>query len=344
MPGDVLEVQVTEIKKSHAFATITKILKPSADRIEPVCEIFGQCGGCTFQNVSYPRQLSEKNQIVLDHLRKWITPNTEIQEIQSSPQPFNYRNKIQLKKKGSVLGFYRRKTHEIIDVQKCPIAEDSLNQKLREIRKKNIKTEFIELALDEKLNAQVIESNSEETAFSQVNRFVNATVIETLLSWIKDDQFQACYDLYAGSGNLTFPVYRTLSKIPFFAVEANISAVDQALEKIKKSRLPDLDFYACFVEQFLARFVLENQSLVILDPPRSGCGPDVLRILKNCRAKTIIYLSCNPATLQRDLAAILTAPRLRLSKVKAFDMFPQTDHVETLVRIDSEFSDVTLEQ
>lgn len=341
-PGDRLKIKVIEKKKNFARAEIVEILKPSLHRIQAPCPVFGRCGGCTWQHVSYEEQLRQKQQIVEDQLKRVLTSKTQVLPIVPSPKPFRYRNRIQLKFDGKNLGFFARQSHEIVDINDCPITEEPVAQKIPELRaelfsKKSKAVPKIEVLRtpDNKIETVFEDSPFEGVGFSQVNTLQNENLLSTVRDWIKNLQFDVFYDLYAGAGNFTFPLMRDFPQSRFVAAELSEKSVSQAQSLIRNQNLSPqkIKFYLADVELFLKRNELAQQSIVLIDPPRGGCSENTIRSLAHQKIQKIFYISCNPSALARDLERLRAAGNWIPLKVQPFDMFPQTDHVETLVEL-----------
>lgn len=346
-PGDELKVRITETKKNFSRAEISEIKKPSTLRTEPLCPVFGQCGGCQWQHIQYSEQLKQKQIIVTDVLRSVVDTKTEILPIIPSPDEFRYRNRIQLKYDGKKLGFYGRKSHEIVDINDCPITEKILSDEIpklkRSLQEKNSgPQDKIEIFIDQnqKIQSHFQFEENDALAFSQVNRKQNEILVKTVLDWTKNCQPTHVYDLYAGSGNFTFPLMNAFPKASLIGVELSEKAVQSAKQKILENNLSPhkMRFFLSDVEFFLKRHVLERNSVVLLDPPRTGCSERTIKYLGSSHIQQIFYVSCNPSTLARDLQRLRLEKKWRIRRIQAFDMFPQTSHVESLVElvVDSE--------
>lgn len=341
-PGDEVKVQVTESKKNFSRAEISEMIQESPYRQKPPCPVFGKCGGCQWQHVNYDEQIRQKQTIVLEVLRSVIDEKTQVFELISSPENYRYRNRIQLKYDGKNLGFYGRKSHDIVDINDCLITEEALAQEIPRLRsslkqKNSGALDKIEIFLDKngKIQTHFEENESDSLAFSQVNRLQNEILVKTVLQWMKEVPTEKIYDLYAGSGNFTFPLLQTFPKASFIAVELSSKAVQQAKESLIRENLSPhkLRYYLADVELFLKRQVLEKNSVVLLDPPRTGCSEKTIKYLASSHLQRIFYVSCNPSTLARDIQRMQLEKNWKVRRIQAFDMFPQTSHVETLVEL-----------
>lgn len=192
------------------------------------------------------------------------------------------------------------------------------------------------IATDETIETRLGNDPLKKSAFSQVNRSVNTLLIEKVLEWSKSTSPELIFDLYAGSGNFSFPLMRQFTKSSVTAVELSQEAVRAGqVEAAKKNLSPKrIRFYQSDVSLFLKRTCPEAPCLVILDPPRVGCESTVMDSLAFWRQTRIIYISCDPASLARDIKRLKAAcPKWKIARIQPFDMFPQTDHVETLVEL-----------
>lgn len=347
-PGDTILAQVLESKKNFAKAKLVKVLSPSENRIEAPCPYYGDCGGCNWQHLNYETQVSQKELIVREQLRAFNSDNPQYFPIFKSPKDFRYRNRIQLKYKKPLLGFFARKSHQIIDIKDCLICEEPVAKAFANTRqlleeKKSAEVPKIELLLNpqtEKVEISFEDSPFEGVGFSQVNRFQNENLIAKTLEWALENNQNGepyFYDLYAGAGNFTFPFMEKLPKYETVAVELSSKSVQLAQEKIKSLGIPakKLKFFLSDVELFLKRNSLHKNSLVLIDPPRVGCSENTMKYLAQQKINRILYVSCNPSALARDIQRLkqFSSQNWKLARVQAFDMFPQTDHVEVLAEL-----------
>ena len=338
VPGDEILVQITEQKSNHSFGEIKQIISSSSERIKPPCPYYFDCGGCNWQHVEPKSQLKYKEILVAENLKKFLRQDVPVLPIIASPQNWRYRNRIQLSSMGSLLGFRKRKSHQIIDVKDCMITEEILTQAFPLIRESFKNTQQrIELFLTDKGVAQweKVANSGEGVGFSQVNRFQNEDLIKTVLSWITNPP-KTILELYAGSGNFTWPLAHKFPIASLVAIEFSTLLVERAQE-FKKS-FPQVEFLASDVDTYLKRSTRQKYDLVFLDPPRQGTSSLVMESLASARPEQILYLSCHPVSLSRDLSVFFKAAekvgaKYQIVRVQPFEMFPHTDHVETLVEL-----------
>lgn len=331
-PGDVVEISITEDKRDFSRGQIERILHKSPLRIDPPCEYFAKCGGCNWQHLAYHTQLEMKEKLVTSLFRKSFGEAWTYRGIQRSPQEFHYRNKIGLKWDGKRVGYFHRKSHEHLSVSQCMIADETINLKIPALE------EGLRQAAQkphlEKTYFLYADSLHTELSFSQVNEAVNEFMKKDVLELVNGMEPSAFFDFYSGQGNFTFPIYEKLKEafqvVATSAVEFDAQMVAEArrLSGKRKIRITHAK-----VEDFLRREKIPDKSLVLLDPPRMGCHALVMDALLHSATQKIIYVSCNPTTLHRDLKLLLKMGNYRLESMKCFDMFPQTDHIEVVAEI-----------
>lgn len=342
-PGDLLRVQVTEMRKNLGFAKIIEVLEPSSERKDPPCPVFGHCGGCGWQHLSDSSQTAWKSKLLEETLRKAWPDDFEFLPLIESPKSFRYRNRIQLKKKGPRIGYFAKGSHDLVSIDDCPLAEEAVVEAFPRLQgqapnaraeKKN-GFESWEISLNEHGSAEIHSLDERELFFSQVNRFTNDLLISEVLQWASESDWSSYWDLYCGSGNFTFPFAERFPKASGFGVELSESGIQKArVESQKRGWSPKkLEFFRADVGLFLSRMTPAPKSLILVDPPRAGLDEKVIKALALSQAERVLYISCNPMSLARDLQRLRAfAPRRwRLKRARGFDMFPQTEHVETLV-------------
>jgi 23S rRNA (uracil1939-C5)-methyltransferase len=346
-PGDELLVEITTKKKNFAEANILKIIKPGPGRRETPCAVANVCGGCNWQHITEEEQRHQKESLVLETLKKF-NPQLEFQylPIKESPRVLRYRNRIQPKFNSGKFGFFARNSHDIVAINDCLISEEALTAKFPEVKnwaeeKKSKETLRMEMYISdqEEVRYGLITDEDDGVGFSQVNRFQNEDLLQTALAWAKIEEgkpdYTQVFDLYAGSGNFTFPLLEQFKNSQITAVELNSKLVDRGRASNKNKRLK---YFLSDVESYLKRASITQNDLVVLDPPRAGASEYIMRALASAKPKKIIYISCHPVSLARDLKWFFDwnqrlGHNYRLSRVQAFEMFPQTDHVETIAEL-----------
>jgi len=336
-PGDVCEVSITTVEKTFLLGHLESILKPSASRIVPICIVANECGGCTWQHVSYDEQVRQKELILSDLFKKFLKGiECSLLPTKVSQNQFAYRNRIQIKQKGSQFGYFKKGSHDIVEIDQCPIAEKAVSDQIAEIKKSSAKNSELTKWEIKRTQADQVEfykigDKGEGLAFAQVNSEINNLLVETVASFCLASNPSSITELYAGAGNFTFPISKLLPQTEIRAVELNPELTKNAVEqaKAKKSHKKVL-FFTTSCDAYVASQNL-SKDLILLDPPRSGCNPAVINHVAWAAPKRIVYVSCHPVNLARDVARILQIqPNYKVQTLQIFDMFPQTDHFETL--------------
>lgn len=349
--GDELRVRISQMKGKVAFAEIVEIIKPSTDRIKPPCVYFGRCGGCDFQHLNYEAQLNAKIGIIKDCLKRIGKLDFQNIKIIGSPKEFGYRARAawHADTRSRKVGYFRRASHSIIDVETCPILTDELQNTLEELRgtiewesfwSEKIEIEAANVGEDVSVySSELIEPTQElmfavlgekyfydATAFFQGNPFLIESLIDTAL---RDASGKFALDLYCGVGLFTLPLARKFEKV--VGIESGEKAVEFARKNIEHARIENAEVFAENVGEWLA----ENDAkpdFILLDPPRVGTEKEVIEHILRIAPNKIAYVSCEPSTLSRDLR-ILCENVYEIQSITAIDLFPQTHHIETIVRL-----------
>ena len=353
-PGDRLRVRVDRQQGNVLFASIEEILVPSPDRIEPPCPYFGRCGGCDFQQLTYEKQLAAKAEIIRDCLQR-IARIENVPDIFVTPSPRDWRYRMramwQIDEEQRTIGYYERGSRRVCDVVDCAVLVPELQQTLERVRAtepyefppgmKHLDVvagengvslspafagfETIELSLaiaDEKYSY-----NAE--SFFQINAGVLPPLIEFAL---RDVAGSTAIDLYCGVGLFTLPLARRFKQV--IGVESNPGATRFARRNLQQAQLENARVINSGVADWVRSSAAKSTKVdfVLLDPPRAGAESVVIKQIIDFRAPRICYVSCDPATLARDLRKLL-ADGYVIDSLAAFDLFPQTHHVETVVRL-----------
>jgi len=353
-PGDRVRARVERVRGKVAFASVAEIITPSPARVEPPCPYFGRCGGCDFQQLNYEAQLQTKVEIIRDCLRRIarIEPPADI-PITPSPAVWHYRSRARWQHDPvrQFLGYYELASHRVCDVAECPVVLPEVQAKLSHLRATLAAGEFDEteefqaVAGDDgvSLLPPLAADDARErfrTLAGERYRFdadcffqINHALLEPLLAEaLKDASGEHALDLYCGVGLFTLPLARRFARVT--AVEGNAAATRFARLNLADAGLSNASVHTARVGDWLAAHAhtLAPVDFLLLDPPRAGAEPEALAGLLALRPRRIAYVSCDPATLARDLRVLFDA-NFTLGSVRAFDLFPQTHHVETIVHL-----------
>ena len=413
VPGDRLRVRLTRVKPTYGYGKQLSILESSSERIRPACIVADKCGGCQWQAVAYAQQLKTKERQVLSALQHIGGFETiPMQPILGAPTPLAYRNKAPYplaRGTGGLVkaGYYRQGTHQIVNLNQCPIQHESLNPLLVDAKaaitsrqwslyneKKHqgrlrhlslrvghntgqtlltlVTTGYLPdvkeqaeawLARHSSLVGVCLNINSQKgnsvfgdethclagqlyleeiflglrlriqpTTFFQVNTVQAEALVGIVLEQLDLQGNETVIDAYCGIGTLSLPIAQRAARC--IGIESQTESVVQARQNAALNGLKNTDFFAGAVESLLLEISAQQANpidLVVLDPPRKGCDRTVLDSLLSLGPGRIVYMSCNPATLARDLKMLCSHGAYCLTMVQPADFFPQTAHVECVV-------------
>lgn len=413
-PGDKLKIKITKLTKSYANAQVVEIIEKSSHRIEPFCAMHNVCGGCQLQFIDYDYQLELKKEIIEDAVKSIGGLDVEIKNPIASPQNLQYRHKVQYPisqtkvSKRILAGYYKPKSHEIVNIKHCPIQPEICDTIIEFIRTsafdygisgydekkhagdlrhvvirlskatgkvlvtlvvnatktferlndfaKNIYDNFKEVSgvcinFNSKKTNVILGENTElfagkdfikERILDKTFRIgpktffqINPKSAENIFSYVKEyikNNFQepTVLDAYAGVTSFGISVSDICKKV--VSVEENKEAVEMAAQTIELNEVKNVELHNMDAQKFFKK-ELETKKrkfdAIILDPPRKGCTEESLDYaLQLCRGK-IIYVSCNPATLARDLK-YLVSKGATVEFIQPFDMFCHTYHIESV--------------
>ena len=331
-PGDRVDVKITEVKSSFGRAQLVRVLKPGAERAEPRCEYFTECGGCQYQHIDYAAQLRWKHRQITELFRRLGGfEATAITPVVPCPQPYEYRNRILVRSQWNKpaqklnLGFVRADCGLVCDIESCAIAEPALNEAITEWRRNPPPKGGLKTVLRIPPEGWEVPEHS----FFQNNFFLLPGLLDGVRGRLRDAGVKHLFDIYCGVGFFALSLADAVTS--FTGVELDAPAIRAARKNQASRGLTNGDFIAGDADLVLPSLLSKldaSQSSVLLDPPRVGCRPPSLEVLRQAGPAQILYVSCHPATLARDLKALCAGGRYRLAQVQPFDMFPQTQHVE----------------
>ena len=330
--GEEVEVEITESKKRFARARLVRVVTPSPDRVAPECRYFGDCGGCQYQHMSYAAQLKAKYKQICDLFeRVGNIPSNQIDQVIPCPNPYGYRNRIMIrsqwnaKKQGLEIGFIRADNRWVVDIDECRIAEPSLNEQILHVRKHPPHKGGIKVVLRVPPEAWEVPKDS----FFQNNFFLLPKLVETVRNCFQNGGSRFVVDVYCGVGFFGIELGDIAESV--VGVELDQLAIKAARRNAERHRLQNCEFVTGRAEDHLPALLERfdsTQTTVVLDPPRTGCPPGLIALLRKIRPKQVIYISCHPATMARDLNIFCSEGVFELRRVIPLDMFPQTAHVE----------------
>jgi 23S rRNA (uracil1939-C5)-methyltransferase len=341
-PGDVVDVEIVAQKKDYATGRIIEVLEPSPDRQEPYCPNYATAGCCHWQHIRYDRQVDYKEGILRETLRRvghfeW---NNAIERLTGPDR--NYRLRATFHVTNGRLGFIRENTNVIVPIRSCSSLVSELNdfigtvdpgpaQEVHAISAPEVVSSFV-------LDGGIIQRSGRATmhinnvqylvtadTFFQANRFLLAAMVNEVLQQAGSSPGNVL-DLYAGVGFFSIPVARVAKEV--IAIESSRTAVRLAQENARINQTWQLRSVEGQVDATLRAAGL-HPNVVILDPPRTGCGVETANQIAGLKPNRIVYVSCNPATFAREAAAFI-AKGYELRRVALVDQFPNTYHIELI--------------
>lgn len=334
LPGEIVEVKVIEEKKGFNRCVVTDIKSPSSNRLEPFCKYFGECGGCSLQFTNYDNQLKLKEAIVKDiFLRIGKIDLKEINTIRSKDK--EYRNRIQLHYDGKNLGFKKIKSNDIVNIDNCPLLVKGLNNFLKDHKGIEVGRNLLFSngenckigGVDNETSVNILEH---EIWFDPGSFFQsNLSILPDLIPLVNNSIVgESVMDLYCGVGFFSSFLDVNIKRI--VAVEMD-SRVKPFIEKNVKR---NIEFHNSTLENYVKKNK-NNKDIdtIIIDPPRKGLADNVKKFIKDSGAKRVIYISCDPVTMARDIGEMIKYS-YKLKSYTMLDFFPYTPHIESLAVLD----------
>jgi tRNA/tmRNA/rRNA uracil-C5-methylase (TrmA/RlmC/RlmD family) len=332
LAGETVRVEITEVKKNFARAKLLRVEEPSPERVVPACRYFGKCGGCQYQHIDYAAQLRLKHKQIADLFERiGKISSDKIMPVIPCPSPYGYRNRIMIRSQWNKpeqklnIGFVRADCGLVEDIEECHIAEPALNEQIKHVRAHPPPKGGIKVVL------RVQPENWEvpRDSFFQNNFFLLPKLVETAREMLKAGGARHLIDLYCGVGFFGIELADAVES--FAGVEYDRLAIQAARKNAAARNISNGEFISATVEEALSALLKKfspEKTTVILDPPRKGCRPETLELLCETRPSQVVYVSCHPATMARDLNVLCGGGVFELARVQPLDMFPQTQHTE----------------
>ncbi|MBQ9625124.1 MAG: 23S rRNA (uracil(1939)-C(5))-methyltransferase RlmD [Clostridia bacterium] len=386
--GEKVDVEIVDEQSGYATGRAKTIANISPHRRTPPCRFFEKCGGCNLMHISYEEQLRVKEEIVKSAVSRIGNQSCEIDGIIPAKNEFAYRNKAAFPVKDGKIGYFEQGTHNIVEINSCPLLNDIMNKILTEIRpliKNNsslchivirtcgketmvtlvtkerqytIEQEILDVLkslevdsvnINYNQNPKVILGEHTEnvygkeavtysvmgnefavspTAFLQINTAQTETLYKKALSLV-DLNGRVVLDAYCGIGTISLAIAKEAKQV--IGIEINGKAVENAKEAAKANGIENAEFVCGKCESVIPQ-LLENMQeppIIFFDPPRSGLDKKVITAVTASNINEIVYISCNPATLARDIK-LFAEKGFAVQSVTPVDMFPNTGHVEVV--------------
>ena len=316
-PGETVRARLGKVTRNWMQARAVEILSTSPDRITPPCPLFMRCGGCAYQHIAYPRQLEIKTHQVAEALRRiGKFPDAPVEPARPSPLAYGYRNRITVHVAPPHIGFHGTDPREIINVRECLLAEDAVNAALAALREKKWL----------RPGPATLRATREHGGFRQVNNEA-AEVLAAVVAEMAGTG-ETLLDAYCGAGFFA----KRLSA--HFKHIVGVDWDERSTETARREATPGELYLTGDAGALMTPLLAERRpSVVLLDPPAQGVAPAVIDALLADPVPRLVYVSCDPATLSRDLAKL--SSRYDLRRVVPVDMFPQTASIETVALLDA---------
>lgn len=362
LTGETVDVTITKDKKSFMEGTINTIIYKSSKRVEPFCNYFGVCGGCSLCHLNYENTLEYKKERVKNILSKFDIPKINVIRNEND---LYYRNKIELKIVDCKLGFYEKSTHNLIEIKECKVTKKSINKSFEFV--KNMKLENANVTIRANYNDEVLiiidskekpvilnpedykivgivlndkciygQDNFMEkinnlfftvsyNSFFQVNNYINLE----LFNLIKENIVgKTVLDLYSGVGTLSIVASKVVDKV--YSIEVIPNAVKNALINAKINKCDNINFILGKVEDKIG-FINDKIDTIIVDPARAGLDKKTIEVINNICPQRIIYVSCDTQSLANNLVDLAN---YEIKKFYILDMFSYTYHIECFCILD----------
>ncbi|MCX8001335.1 MAG: 23S rRNA (uracil(1939)-C(5))-methyltransferase RlmD [Anoxybacillus mongoliensis] len=414
LPGEKAKIKVIKVKKGYGYGRLIELYEPSADRVEAPCTVYKQCGGCQLQHLSYEGQLKAKHKQVKEVLaRIGKVEHAIVHPVLGMNDPWRYRNKAQVpvgeREGGLVAGFYKERSHDIIDMESCLIQQEmndivvqtvkhiceqynipAYNEQthkgvLRHImarygattkevmvvlitrteelpHKKKVVEAIVERVPSVKAIVQNINPKrtnvimGEQThvlwgseyiydyigdiqfaisarSFYQVNPKQTKVLYEKALEYAELTGKETVIDAYCGIGTISLFLAKNAKKV--YGVEIVPEAIEDAKRNAALNGITNVEFAVGEAEVVIPKWYEQGvkADCIVVDPPRKGCDETLLQTIIAMKPKRVVYVSCNPATLARDLR-MLEDGGYQTLEVQPVDMFPHTVHVECVAKLE----------
>lgn len=373
IPGETAAVRIERVHAHYLSGTAVDVISASLYRVQPRCSFVVVCGGCHWQHISYEHQLFWKAHIVRESIARIAgIRDSDVPLPLPCPEPFHYRTRAVMQVSGQEIGYFKEKTHELVPVADCPVLALPLSRAIGVCRRtlhdtpafaqalKRLHILLIRhtgavlvlagrspkgsgkyILLEDSLELAPFDGDAHEDVegllfkrdtenFYQINDQQNRALIRLVIEYSAPVPGDEILELYCGSGN--FSLFLGSAGASVIGVESNASAVAEARDNAAMNGITSCRFVCSDVARLDPSFFRKRYRAVLINPPRTGCPQHVLAQIGDARPERIVYVSCNPSTLGRDIKE-LCSRGYKLERIQPVDLFPQTWHVETVVRL-----------
>ena len=375
LPGEEVLIKITNSKKKYNEGIVEKYIQKSEKRVDNVCPFYESCGGCNILHMSYNDQLEYKENKIKDIMKKYANID-KISKIIKCDKQFNYRNKVTLKVENNIIGYYEKKSYNLVNIDKCLIIDNEFNKIINDLKRFNLDNIYelmirnvdsdntaLTLYLQKDTNCIQIDEYCKKNniilnkiiknkdfkcnekskiigklgnfkfiisplSFFQVNTDQTIKLYDKILELLEPNKDDNLLDLYCGTGTIGIYVANKVNKV--LGVEIVKDAIHDANINKKINNITNINFICGNTEKII-KDVKEKYNAIIVDPPRAGLTESIIRDIFRINPDKIVYVSCDPITLARDLK--LLQEKYEVLDVVPVDMFPNTYHVETVCKL-----------
>lgn len=358
-PNDKVEIEITKETNKYIEATTKRIITKSKDRVESSCPYSNECGGCSLIDYKYEKENEYKENKVKNQVEKILKLDKNVVKNIEYSDEYNYRNKVVLHGKNNKIGLYKNNTQDIIEIDKCLLLSNKINNIIKKLKNHSIEEVLIRTSNNENEIILSIQSNNinvnkldiktdvltinnklitekesiitnikdkefflSANSFFQVNKTLTSKLYNEVYSAIKEDNNKTVLDLYCGTGSIGIFVADVCNKI--IGIDYNKSNIEDAIKNKKLNNINNIEFICDKVENKINTF--KDIETIIVDPPRKGLDNKTKKYLKEIQANKIVYVSCDLNTMIRDIKEL--SDKYKVEYIKPFNMFPRTYHVE----------------
>lgn len=333
IPGEIVNVKITVEKKKYMEGIVKDFIKDSPERISNICPHYPKCGGCQLLHIPYFKQLEYKENKIKNIFSRYNLRDIKINKIIGSPDKFNYRNKATFHCCNNELGYYEESSNQFLKIDNCLLLNNKINGEI--------------VNLPKNMDSVVVRTNGEEVTYSktkkimhtivdykflvsidsffQINDYVTPILYNKVKDYIKSYNCENVLDLYCGTGTISIFISDIVKKV--IGIEINQAAIDDAIINSQLNNVNNIEFICGDAGDEAKKLSLTPDAIVV-DPPRAGLNQEAIQAILTFNPQTLIYVSCDPMTLVRDLNIL--KENYDIIEVTPFDMFPNTYHVETI--------------
>lgn len=351
LPGEKIKAKIVLIKKNYLKAKLLSLIEPSPDREPTPCIYYSQCDGCQYQHVNYATELKYKENHIKNIIERVSGKSPQIfNPIVPGSKTLGYRNSLTLHQsdqKQNALGFYAKDNKTIIPIEECLLANSPINDQLKHLKEKKLSKKCESLTLRTSADGAVFDDQQEHffvinvlgrkfwvnsKGFFQTNVDVAEKIIEDIQSFLSAKNDYDFFDVYSGVGIMALLCAQNAARIN--SIELSQASVSALRRNFSESCNKDYKILEGLAEKEAPKAITASTNVskvVLVNPPRAGLDPDFAQFLGGEKTiDSLIYISCDPGHLARDLKTIFSFDNYSFERIVPFDMFPRTKHVEVV--------------